>query len=434
MLAKGYSGIRVETLEALLALLNAGVHPHVPSRGSVGASGDLAPLAHIALALVGEGDVWDGAARRPAAEALRAAGLTPVRPAAKEGLALVNGTQASTAVLALAVDAAARLAPRRRHRRRADHRRAARLDCAVRRADPRRPPPPRASSAPPTTCAGWSRAARSTTRTPTAAGSRTPTRCAASRKCTARPATPSPTSAASSRSRPTPPPTTRWSSPTTARWSRAATSTARRWRSPPTSLAIGVVQLATISERRSERLVNPALSGLPAFLTRRGGLESGLMLAQVTAAALTSELKTLAHPSSVDTIPTSANQEDHVSMSMHAALKAERAVALAAHVLAVELVCACQAIDLLAPLASSAPLMRVHARVRAAVPRLDADRPPAPDIEAARRPHRRRRRRVRVRRGCQLILRSRDLRFGLTSPRRLLSFYTSFAPPCDPGT
>ena len=149
-------------------------------------------------------------------------------------------------------------------------------------------------------------------------------------------------------------------------------------------LAIGVVQLATISERRSERLVNPALSGLPAFLTRRGGLESGLMLAQVTAAALTSELKTLAHPSSVDTIPTSANQEDHVSMSMHAALKAERAVALAAHVLAIELVCACQAIDLLAPLVSSAPLMRVHGRVRAAVPRLDADRPPSPDIEAAR--------------------------------------------------
>jgi histidine ammonia-lyase len=150
------------------------------------------------------------------------------------------------------------------------------------------------------------------------------------------------------------------------------------------ALAIAVVQLATISERRSERLVNPALSGLPPFLTRHGGLESGLMLAQVTAAAITSELKTLAHPASVDTIPTTANQEDHVSMSMHAALKAERAVALAAHVLAVELVCACQALDLLAPLTSSAALMAVHARVRAAVPPLFADRPPAPDIDAAR--------------------------------------------------
>jgi histidine ammonia-lyase len=146
-----------------------------------------------------------------------------------------------------------------------------------------------------------------------------------------------------------------------------------------------VVQLATISERRSERLVNPALSGLPPFLTRHGGLESGLMLAQATAAAITSELKTLAHPASVDTIPTSANQEDHVSMSMHAALKAERAVALVAHVLAVEIVCACQALDLLAPLTSSPALTAVHARVRAAVPPLVADRPPAPDIDAARR-------------------------------------------------
>jgi histidine ammonia-lyase len=108
------------------------------------------------------------------------------------------------------------------------------------------------------------------------------------------------------------------------------------------------------------------------------------MLAQVTAAAITSELKTLAHPASVDTIPTSANQEDHVSMSMLAALKAERAVALAAHVLAVELVCACQALDLLAPLTSSAALMRVHARVRSVVPPLVADRPPSPDIDAAR--------------------------------------------------
>ena len=115
-------------------------------------------------------------------------------------------------------------------------------------------------------------------------------------------------------------------------------------------LVMALAQLATISERRSERLVNPALSGLPAFLTRHGGLQSGLMIAQVTAAALTSEIKTLAHPASVDTIPTSANKEDHVSMSMAAALKAERALQLATSVLAVEVLCACQAIDLLAPL------------------------------------------------------------------------------------
>jgi histidine ammonia-lyase len=146
-------------------------------------------------------------------------------------------------------------------------------------------------------------------------------------------------------------------------------------------LAIAVTQLATISERRADRLVNPALSELPAFLTTASGLQSGYMIAQVTAAALASELKTLAHPASVDTIPTSANKEDHVSMSMGAALKAARAVEHAAHVLAVEVLCACQGIDLLAPLATSAPLRRVHKFVRGIAPTLADDRPPSPDIE-----------------------------------------------------
>jgi histidine ammonia-lyase len=145
-------------------------------------------------------------------------------------------------------------------------------------------------------------------------------------------------------------------------------------------LCIGLAQLATISERRSDRLVNPTLSGLPAFLTREGGLHSGLMMAQVTAAALASELKVLSHPASVDTIPTSGNKEDHVSMSMAAALKATRAVELATQVVAVELLCASQAIDLLAPLATSAPLARAHRAVRAIVPALDRDRPPSPDL------------------------------------------------------
>jgi histidine ammonia-lyase len=140
-------------------------------------------------------------------------------------------------------------------------------------------------------------------------------------------------------------------------------------------LTIGAAQLATISERRSDRLVNPALSDLPPFLTRNSGLESGYMIAQVTAAALVSEIKTLAHPASVDTIPTSANREDHVSMSMGAALKAERAVSLAARVLAVEILCACQAIDLLAPLVTSDTLGRARSGARGcAHPR---GRPPA---------------------------------------------------------
>ena len=147
-------------------------------------------------------------------------------------------------------------------------------------------------------------------------------------------------------------------------------------------LVMAVAQLATISERRSERLVNPALSGLPAFLTRHGGLQSGLMIAQVTAAALTSEIKTLAHPASVDTIPTSANKEDHVSMSMGATLKAERALQMVSNVIAIEVLCACQALDLLAPLESSRALMNAQRAVRKVVPTLVDDRSPAPDIDA----------------------------------------------------
>jgi len=145
-------------------------------------------------------------------------------------------------------------------------------------------------------------------------------------------------------------------------------------------LAAAIVPLATISERRTDRLVDPALSGLPAFLTRDGGVNSGYMLAQVTAAAVASELKSLAHPSGVDTIPTSANREDHVSMSMTAALKAERAVGRAREVVAIEILCACQAIDLLAPLVTSPPLKKVHDLVRSRVPTLVDDRAPAPDI------------------------------------------------------
>ena len=149
--------------------------------------------------------------------------------------------------------------------------------------------------------------------------------------------------------------------------SRAATSTARRWRSPPTCSPPRWCQLATISERRTDRLVNPALSGLPAFLTRDGGLQSGYMMAQVTAAALASELKTLAHPAGVDTIPTSANKEDHVSMSMSGGAEGRaRASTRARDVVAIELLCACQAIDLLAPLDDVAA---AAARARAACDR-----------------------------------------------------------------
>jgi histidine ammonia-lyase len=145
-------------------------------------------------------------------------------------------------------------------------------------------------------------------------------------------------------------------------------------------VCLALAQLATISERRCERLVNPTLSGLPPFLARHGGLQSGLMMVQVTAAALTSELKTMAHPASADSIPTSGNREDHVSMSMAAGLKAARAAEIACDVISCELLCACEAIDLLRPLISSAPLTRVHDFIRTRVPAVDRDRSLSPDL------------------------------------------------------
>ena len=329
VLAKGFSGIRPETLELLLAMLNRRVHPVVPSRGSVGASGDLAPLAHLALVLIGEGDATVATAARSsrAQPRLRRAGLRPVTLAPKEGLALINGTQPSTAVAALALR-------RRRNAWRArptSPRRCRSTPCAARfgrsiRASTMRGRTPGSGRRRPT-CSRCSAAARSTSRTRTAAASRTPTRCAARRRCTAPRATRWRSRADAHASRPTPRPTTRWCSATTTRSSPAATFTARRSRIAADLLAIAVTQLATISERRSDRLVNPALSGLPAVPhAPTAACSPGYMMAQVTAAALASELKTLAHPASVDTIPTSANREDHVSMSMGAALKAERAV------------------------------------------------------------------------------------------------------------
>jgi len=148
-------------------------------------------------------------------------------------------------------------------------------------------------------------------------------------------------------------------------------------------LAIAMAELGAISERRTERLVNPTLSGLPAFLTREGGLRSGLMIAHVTAAALASESKALAHPASVDSIPTSANKEDHVSMGATAALKAARVVANTRRILGVEAVAACQALEFLKPLATSAPLQAAYRRLRETVLPLEADRVLAPDIEAS---------------------------------------------------
>jgi len=379
VLAKGFSGIRLETLERLIELLNRGVHPVVPSRGSVGASGDLAPLAHLALVLIGEGEVWDGAATLPGREALGRAGLQPIALAAKEGLALINGTQASTALLALAVADAERLA------RTADIAAALSID-ALRGST--RPFDPRIHEA--RGFAGQRASAANLARlmadSPINASHANCGRVqdAYSMRCAAQVHGAARDGLAFARRTVDIEANAATDNPMVFAEAREIVS-GGNFHGAPVALAADVVclalaQLATISERRTERLVNPAASGLPAFLTRHGGLESGLMLAQVTAAAVASELKTLAHPASVDSIPTSAGREDHVSMSMTAALKAWRAADLARHVVACELLCACEAIDLLAPLASSPALMRVHDFIRARVPAVERDRSVSPDL------------------------------------------------------
>ena len=410
VLAKGFSGIKVETLESLMALLNHRIHPRVPARGSVGASGDLAPLAHLALVLIGEGEA-DADVERPVqgrhrdddddhgssrriggreenqtswisgAQALQRAGLAPVKLGAKEGLALINGTQPSTAVLALALASAEQVA------RAADIAAAMSID-ALRgsihpfesRIHDARPFPGQQRSAANIEAlmrgSGINHSHEHCGKVQDAYS----LRCAAqvhgavrhalgfvreTVEIEANSATDNPMVFADS----------------------GDIVSGGNFHGAPIAiaadlLAAAIVPLATISERRTDRLVDPTLSGLPAFLTRDGGLRSGLMMAQVTAAAVASELKSLAHPAAVDTIPTSANKEDHVSMSMTAALKAERAVGRAREVIAIEVLCACQAIDLLAPLVTSAPLAIVHRLVRSRVPMLDNDRAPAPDIAA----------------------------------------------------
>jgi histidine ammonia-lyase len=397
VLAKGFSGIGVETLEALIALLNRGVHPRVPSRGSVGASGDLAPLAHLALVLIGEGEVLDdheGTARDRndrgekehedrirGAEALARAGLAPIRLGPKEGLALINGTQPSTAVLALALAGAEQVA------RAADIAAALSID-ALRGSI--HPFEARIHEARP--FRGQRTAAANIEALLRGSGinhshehcgkvqDAYSLRCAAQVHGATREAL-------------------RFIRETVLIEANSATDnpmvfadsgdivSGGNFHGAPIAiaadlLAVALVPLATISERRTDRLVDPTLSGLPAFLTRDGGLKSGYMMAQVTAAAVASEMKSLAHPAGVDTIPTSANKEDHVSMSMTAALKARTSVARAREVVAIEILCACQAIDLLAPLVTSPLLARVHQLVRARVPMLDEDRAPAPDIIA----------------------------------------------------
>ena len=382
-LACGHSGVRETVIDRLLELLNLGIHPIVPSRGSVGASGDLAPLAHLALALIGRGEVTFKGRRLPAAAALGACGLAPLVLAAREGLGLINGTQAMTSLLALTALEARRLV------RAADL--VGALSCDAFRGtdaafDARihaaRPHPGQGASADNLRRLMHGSAIRESHRVddvrvqdpysfrcmPQVHGAVRDVLADVERKLNVEmnSATDNPLVFAESDS----------------------SLSGGNFHGQPIAfaadfLAIALAELGAISERRTEKLTNAAFSSLPPFLVENAGLNSGFMLAQVTAAALVSENKTLAHPASVDSIPTSADKEDHVSMGMWAALKARQVAANVRCVLAIELLAAAQGIDLLRPLRTSAPLEALHAAVRERVPKWEDDREMAPDLAAA---------------------------------------------------
>ncbi len=382
-LAAGHSGVRLETLALLVDLLNCGITPHVPSQGSVGASGDLAPLAHMTLTLIGEGEAWYKGERMPSARALERAGLQPIRLSAKEGLALVNGTQVMTAIAALGVLRAQRLAAA------ADVIGAMALEAFLgtdrvfdRRINALRPHD------------GQARVAENLRAL--LEGSQI---VESHREC----------------GRVQDPYSFRCI-PVVHGAVRDAIAYARRvvetemnsvtdnplifpddeeilsggnFHGEPVALAVdflkmAVAELASISERRLSLLLNGEERDLPLFLTGRSGLQSGLMIAQYTSAALVNENKSLAWPSSVDSIPTSAGQEDHVSMGMTSANMLPRVLDNVEGALACELLGALAATDFRRPLRSGKGTQAAYDVARERIAPLAGDRAPAPDIETAR--------------------------------------------------
>ena len=381
-LARGASGVRRLVIESLLALCNAGVLPCIPAKGSVGASGDLAPLAHMTLALMGEGEVRVDGAVVPAGEALQRAGISPLQLEAKEGLALLNGTQASTALAlrglleaedlfaaavvtgAISVDAArgsdapfderihlvrgqpGQIAVAAAYRRLLE-------GSQIRRShlvnDDRVQDPyslrcqPQVMGA----CLDLLHNAARTLTIEANAVSDNPLVFG------------------------------------------AEVISGGNFHAEPVALAadtlaLAIAEIGALSERRIALLIDASLSGLPPFLVREPGLNSGFMMAHVTAAALASENKSLAHPASVDSLPTSANQEDHVSMATFAARRLLEMAANTRDIVGIELLAAVQGIDLHAPLQTSEPLQHVRETVRERVAFYDRDRYFAPDIAAVR--------------------------------------------------
>ncbi len=378
-LARGHSGIRLSTVQQLVTLLNWGVWPVIPEKGSVGASGDLAPLAHLALVLVGLGEAFYKGQRLSGRQALSKCGLKPLQLESGEGLALVNGTQVMTAIGGLAVFDSIRLA------KLTDIAAAMSLEVLMgsrTEFDPKihevRPHPGQAAVA--------DNMARITQNSEIITSHKDCSRVqdAYTLRCS---------------------PQVHGASRDAIQYCRSVIETEMNsstnnplifsdseefllggnFHGQPVALAMdflgmAVAELADISERRIERLVNPKLSGMPAFLVDDGGLNSGFMLTQYTAAALVSENKVLCHPSSIDSIPTSANKEDHVSMGTISARKCREIVGNVENVIAIELLCAAQALDLFTNMKPGEGTLAAYRAIRKSVPHLEKDRILSSDI------------------------------------------------------
>ena len=382
-LSFGCSGIRISVIALLIECLNRGVHPVIPSQGSVGASGDLAPLAHMALPLIGEGKAEVGGDVLPGRDALARVGLTPIVLEAKEGLALINGTQAMTAIGALVLHDAQRLATL------ADVAGAMSLEALKGTAvafDAR----VTAVRAHPGAAAVAGNLRRLAADSPIHGSHADCAKLqdAYSLRCM-------PQVHGASRDA-----LTHAAQVVTLECNAVTDNplifadtdeviSAGNFHGQPVALVmdyakIAIAELASISERRVEHMLDPAVSGLPAFLSLQGGLNSGLMISQYTAASLVSENKVLAHPASVDSIPTSANQEDHVSMGTTSARQCAMILENATWVIAIELLNAAQALDFHQPLHPGPGVGAARDALRRVVPPLDADRVLTPDLEAVR--------------------------------------------------
>jgi histidine ammonia-lyase len=386
-LAKGLSGARPFIVETLCAMLNAGVHPIIPSQGSVGASGDLAPLAHLAHVAIGEGEAIYKGDKLAGSDAMKRAGIVPVALEAKEGLSLLNGTQGMLSLLSLALYDADILADT------ADV--AASLSLDALRGSPgafdSRVMHARAYPGAGTTARNLAHLNDgSQIRESHRASEKDPrVQDAYSLRCTPQVHGAVRDSLVYAREMALVELNSATDNPLVFLKENGEGDiiSGGNFHGQPLAMAadqvaIALATLGGIAERRIEQMTNPLTSLLPAFLTPDPGLNSGFMIAQVTAAALTSENRALATPHSVDSISTSGNQEDYVSMGMSAARRLERMVHNLRHILAIELLCACQGIDLLAPLQTGTLARKAYDTVRAVSPKVEADRPLAADMNA----------------------------------------------------